>query len=122
MPSRKLNEYLDTGLSDEDSSSGHSSENAQESKGRSTKLKNGSKRQKTSHESSDEGSDKGSDDEDAPVTEDSQPYAQKDTSIPLESRPIPKPTSQHEISRNVPGNKVESPTSTAALRPPSKPG
>ncbi|KAL8637851.1 MAG: hypothetical protein Q9228_004924, partial [Teloschistes exilis] len=118
MPSRKLNEYLDTGLSDDESSSGHGSENAQESKGRSTKSKNGSKRQKISHESSDEATD----DEKDSVTEDSRPYAHKDTSIPSEPRIIPTPTSQYELPPNAPETKVQSSSKTASLRPPSKPG
>ncbi|KAL8830325.1 MAG: hypothetical protein Q9170_005782 [Blastenia crenularia] len=57
MPSRKYNEYLDAGQTDDDIvSSGHS-DDLQEVKGKATNLSKGSKRQKTSHESSDDDSD-----------------------------------------------------------------
>ncbi|KAL8666294.1 MAG: hypothetical protein Q9202_001563 [Teloschistes flavicans] len=118
MPSRKLNEYLDTGFSDDDPSSSHDSDNAQESKGRSTIPNTGSKRQKTSHESSDEASD----DENDPVMEDSQPDNPDETSIPSEPIPTDKPTPKYPTPQKETETKVQSSTNTAPLRPSPKPG
>ncbi len=56
MASRKYNEFLDTGFSDDEASDNHNSDNAQETKGRRTAGSSSrSKRQKTGHESSEEG-------------------------------------------------------------------
>ncbi|KAL8712930.1 MAG: hypothetical protein Q9220_002788 [cf. Caloplaca sp. 1 TL-2023] len=58
MPSRKFNEYLDAGSSDDDGSSSHASDDLSEKKGRNpTSTKSSSKRQKIEHDSSDEASD-----------------------------------------------------------------
>ncbi|KAL8921220.1 MAG: hypothetical protein Q9208_005831 [Pyrenodesmia sp. 3 TL-2023] len=57
MATRKYNEYLDAGHSEDDESSTHHSDDAQEAKGKTTSLKNPTKRRKTDHESSDEKSD-----------------------------------------------------------------
>ncbi|KAL8870718.1 MAG: hypothetical protein Q9174_003300 [Haloplaca sp. 1 TL-2023] len=55
MSSRKYNEYLDAGSSEDEESLGHASDIAQETKGkRSTALKDRSKRQKINHETSDD--------------------------------------------------------------------
>ncbi|KAI4255786.1 MAG: hypothetical protein LQ352_002386, partial [Teloschistes flavicans] len=118
MPSRKLNEYLDTGFSDDDPSSSHDSDNAQESKGRSTIPNTGSKRQKTSHESSDEASD----DENDPVMKDSQPDNPDETSIPSKPIPTDKPTPKYPTSQKATETKVQSSTNTSPLRPSPKPG
>ncbi|KAL8674926.1 MAG: hypothetical protein Q9224_007485, partial [Gallowayella concinna] len=58
MASRKYNEFLDNGSSDDEVSGSHYSEDAHERKGRGTTGSgNRSKRQKIGHESSDDGSD-----------------------------------------------------------------
>ncbi|KAL8946899.1 MAG: hypothetical protein Q9222_006761, partial [Ikaeria aurantiellina] len=60
MPSRKFNEYLDAGFSDDDALSSHASDDLSEQKGRNAiRTKPPSKRQKKTHESSDEDSDSG---------------------------------------------------------------
>lgn len=56
MASRKYNEYLDAGHSEDDELSIHYSDDAHEAKGKTTGPKNPAKRRKTNLESSDEGS------------------------------------------------------------------
>ncbi len=56
MASRKYNEYLDAGHSEDDEPSIHDSDDAQEAKGKTSGRKSPAKRQKTNRESSDEGS------------------------------------------------------------------
>lgn len=57
MSSRKYNEYLDAGHSEDDEPLTHHSDDAQEAKGKTARPQNPTKRQKTNQESSDEESD-----------------------------------------------------------------
>ena len=111
MASRKYNEFLDDGPSDDEVSDSHNSDGAQETKGRrTTRHTNPSKKQKTGHDSSEEGSD------DDHVSEPEKPR----TTSP--KPPVELPTKPTAISTDIPDSTTSStlPTATNPSKPKSK--
>ncbi|KAL8687620.1 MAG: hypothetical protein Q9218_006257 [Villophora microphyllina] len=117
MPSRKLNEYLDAGASDDERSFGHDSDDAQESKGRSI-SNNRSKRQKTSHESSDQATD----DENGSIPKIPGTFASEESDRALKPASIDKATSKNHIPEKQSETTLLPSATTSSSHPPSKPG
>ncbi|KAL8844762.1 MAG: hypothetical protein Q9176_000862 [Flavoplaca citrina] len=123
MASRKYNEFLDTGFSDDEASGNHNSDDAQETKGRRTAGSSSrSKRQKTGHESSEEGleDDDVSDLEGSRITPPNEPTIASTTptavanDVPNGTSLTPPTSTTHKPSKS------KSNTTTAAR--PRKPG
>ncbi|KAL8907002.1 MAG: hypothetical protein Q9207_001688 [Kuettlingeria erythrocarpa] len=114
MASRKYNEYLDAGHSEDDEPSIQDSDDAHEAKGKTTTLQNPAKRLKTNHESSDEGSE----DETASNAGIDSPAALKTTKYTPTPTPIDHSTSRADSTQHgaLQTTKPKTPT------PSSKPG
>ncbi|KAL8658822.1 MAG: hypothetical protein Q9226_000755 [Calogaya cf. arnoldii] len=110
MTARKYNEFLDAGLSDDEASDIHNSDDAQETKGRrTTDLSNPFKRQRTGQESSEEDSDN------------EYVSALEEFRNSLPTTPIKPSTAPTAIGNAIPDDtSPKSPTSTTAKPPKPK--